>query len=220
MLKQETLKFISNLKENNHRDWFQANRPAYESAKVDFAELVVGILLELAKTDPSLKGISAKECMFRINKDVRFSKDKSPYKTNFGAGISKAGRKLPVAGYYLHCEPGQSFVAGGIYMPEPELLKVIREEIAYDSEELKSIMMKPSFKKYFASFDMFDKLVNVPKGYDKSHPDAELLKLKSFIVSHPLKDSDFTNAKAISSISGILAEITPLVNHLNRLLGK
>ncbi len=220
MIKASTIQFISNLKENNHRDWFQANRPAYDAAKSDFASFIEKVLAELSKTDPTLKGILAKDTLFRINKDVRFSKDKSPYKTNFGAGISKEGRKLPVAGYYVHLEPGQSFLAGGIYMPEPDMLKIIREEIAYDSEELMGILNKPSFKKYFSGFDTFDKLANAPKGFEKDHKDVELLKLKTFIVSVQLKDSQLTDKNAVKTASEVLSEISALVVFLNKLLGK
>jgi uncharacterized protein (TIGR02453 family) len=221
MLSASSFQFINELKANNHREWFQANRTSYDLAKSDVEQFIAKVLDNLSKIDITLKGISAKETMFRINKDVRFSKDKSPYKTNFGAGISKEGRKLPCAGYYVHLEPGKSFVAGGIYMPEPEHLKIIREEIAFDSSEIKALLNNPDFKKFFAAgFDKMEKLANPPKGFDKNHPEVELLKLKSFIVSHSIQDKAFFEKNAAQNVALTLAKITPLVNYLNRILGK
>jgi uncharacterized protein (TIGR02453 family) len=220
MLNASTLNFLSELKENNHKDWFQENRKTYEAAKTDFLTFIDGVLAELSKADPSLKGIAAKETIFRINKDIRFSKDKSPYKTNFGSGISRDGKKLPLAGYYFHLEPGKSFLAGGVYMPEPEKLKIIREEIAYDSEELDAIFQNKSFNRFFKDFESIDKLANAPKGFDKNHPKVEWLKQKSFIVSANISDKDLTSPKALEVVTTQLKEIVPLVNYINKLLGK
>lgn len=220
MLQKSTLQFLNDLKENNHKEWFQENRKTYEAAKADFLSLIEAVLAELSKADPTLKGIVAKDTVFRINKDIRFSKDKSPYKTNFGSGISRDGKKLPLAGYYFHLEPGKSFLAGGIYMPEPDKLKIIREEIAYDSSELDAIFAQKEFKKYFPDFEAFDKLSTAPKGFDKNHPKVEWLKQKSFIVSANIGDADLTSPKALELISGRLKTIVPLVNYLNKLLGK
>ncbi len=220
MLQASTLQFLADLKENNHKDWFQENRKAYETAKTDFLNFMDGVLSELSKADPTLKGIAAKETIFRINKDIRFSKDKSPYKTNFGSGISKEGKKLPLAGYYVHLEPGKSFLAGGVYMPEPDKLKIIREEIAYDSSELDAIFQNKAFNRYFKDFDVFDKLANAPKGFDKDHPKLEWLKQKSFIVSASITDKDLTSPKALELAANQLKAIVPLVNYINKVLGK
>lgn len=220
MLQTSTLRFLADLKENNHKDWFQENRKVYESAKADFLNFMDGVLSELSKADPTLKGIAAKETIFRINKDIRFSKDKSPYKTNFGSGISKEGKKLPLAGYYFHLEPGKSFLAGGVYMPEPDKLKVIREEIAYDSAELDAIFQNKGFNRFFKDFDVFDKLANAPKGFDKDHPKVEWLKQKSFIVSAPLSDNELSSPKALEVVTTRLKEVVPLVTYINKVLGK
>ena len=116
------LDFLSKLKENNNREWFQANKKFYEEAKSEVEAFVDDLIPRMAAFEPSLKYVTAKECMFRIFRDVRFSKDKVPYKTNMGAWITKGGRKSPGPGYYLHIQPGESMLAGGVYMPEPDKL--------------------------------------------------------------------------------------------------
>ena len=114
MLQNPTLQFLKQLKKNNNKQWFDANRKKYESAKNDFTIFLQDVLNDFCKTDTGLIALAAKDCLFRINRDIRFSKDKSPYKTNFGASINTGGKKSFKAGYYLHIEPGQSFVGGGL----------------------------------------------------------------------------------------------------------
>src|ERR1700734_3777017 len=116
MLAVATIKFLKDLKKNNNKPWFESNRKKYEDAKADFSKFIQGIIEKHAKKDKTLKDLKAKDCMFRINRDVRFSKDKSPYKTNFGASINRGGKKSLFAGYYFHCEPGESFAGGGLWM--------------------------------------------------------------------------------------------------------
>src|SRR5881296_1954324 len=108
MLQQSTIKFLKDLKKNNTKEWFDANRKVYESAKQDFENLVQTVITQYCKKDNDIASLKPKDCMFRINRDIRFSKDKSPYKTNFGASINKGGKKSMLAGYYFHCEPGQN----------------------------------------------------------------------------------------------------------------
>src|SRR6266567_3625593 len=129
MLQPSTLKFLKELKKNNNKSWFDAHRKEYETAKADFEKFIQSVLDRHSKNDADLKELVAKKCMFRINRDVRFSKDKSPYKTNFGASMNKGGRKSILAGYYFHCEPSESFVGGGLWMPMPDDLKKVRTEI-------------------------------------------------------------------------------------------
>ncbi len=188
---QKTLSFLKQLKNNNNKDWFDKNKPDYLGAKEEFEGLVTKVIAGLAKADKKISPeMKAKDCVFRIYKDVRFSKDKTPYKTNMGASLNPDGRKSLVAGYYLHVEPGASFLAGGIYMPEPAILNAVRQEIDYNPKPLLKILSAPSFKKYFKGLDEEDKLKTVPKGFDKNHPQIELLKHKHFIVVHNLNDKD------------------------------
>ena len=135
MLQISTLKFLKDLKKNNTKEWFDANRKIYESAKQNFEALVQTVITQHGEKDEEIIALKPKDCMFRINRDVRFSKDKSPYKTNFGAFINRGGKKSIYAGYYFHCEPGENFVGGGLWMPMPDALKKVRQEIDYCFDE-------------------------------------------------------------------------------------
>lgn len=186
---QKTLSFLKNLKSNNNREWFEANKQTYLDAKEEYEVFVNKLIKGIVKSDKKIApDMMAKDCTFRIYKDVRFSKDKTPYKTNMGASINPGGKKSLVAGYYFHFEPGASFLAGGVYMPDPEMLQAIRQEIDYNPEPLMKIMRSAAFKKYFKGLDEEDKLKTAPKGFEKDHPNLELLKNKHFIVSHQLSD--------------------------------
>ena len=140
MLRLSTLKFLKDLKKNNNKPWFDAHRKEYEAAKIDFATFIQAVIDKHSKSDPTIKSTVAKDCMFRINRDVRFSKDKSPYKTNMGAYINRGGKKSVFAGYYFHCEPGQCFVGGGLWMPMPPELNKVRQEIDYNLDAFIKIM--------------------------------------------------------------------------------
>src|SRR5215813_10747738 len=146
MLQSLTLKFLKELKKNNNKTWFDAHRKQYEAARNDFENFIQSVLDKHAKNDTDLKELTAKKCMFRINRDIRFSKDKSPYKTNFGASMDKGGKKSGLAGYYFHLEPGKSFVGGGIWMPQPDALKKVRQEIDYCLDEFKKIITARRFQ--------------------------------------------------------------------------
>jgi uncharacterized protein (TIGR02453 family) len=185
---KQTLEFLSDLKANNNRDWFQQNKKRYDAAKASMLSLLERLIPEIAKFDPTVAHISPKDCIFRIYRDVRFSNDKLPYKTNIGAFISKTGRKGNHPGYYIHFEPGQSFLAGGLYMPPPEILKAVRSEIMFNTDEFKSIITNPDFLKYFGQLDDFDKLSRPPKGFATGWPDVELVKYRSYVVMHNLSD--------------------------------
>ena len=139
MIDKALFNFLKDLKENNHRDWFHANKKIYDGVKKNVLEMLERILPELEKLDPDMTGLEPKKCIFRINRDIRFSKDKSPYKTNFGSFMVKGGKSSGNAGYYIHFEPGNCFIAGGIYMPPGPQLKKVRTEIYYNVDEFKAI---------------------------------------------------------------------------------
>lgn len=209
------LKFLKDLERHNDRDWFEKNKTRYLVAKEDFEEVVTVVLKELVKFDDGLAGLNPKKLPFRIYRDVRFSKDKRPYKTNMGAGFSPNGKLVQEPGYYLHLQPGnKSFIAGGIYMPDATNLARIRQEIDYSSKKLEKILKSSQFKKLFEGFDDFDKLKTAPKGYPKDHPQIEWLKLKSFIVSFPLTDKQITDKRFINSVSAACRTIKPLNDFL------
>jgi len=215
---KSTILFLDNLKNNNNRDWFLANKTAYENAKNDFIELVAKVINELAKTDKTIAGIEPKSCVFRINRDVRFSKDKSPYKTNFGASINKNGKKSFSAGYYIQVEPSNSFIGGGIYMPPADVLTKIRQEIDYNAIDFKKIILYKNFTQTYGALEDFDKLVNPPKGYDKTNENIELLKLKSFIATKTLSKKEILDENVGKAIAKDLAVLIPLFTFLNTAL--
>jgi uncharacterized protein (TIGR02453 family) len=209
------LKFLKDLKKNNDRSWFEKNKPRYLDAKQGFEDFVSALLVEMTKFDAKLAGLDPKKLPFRIYRDVRFSKDKSPYKINMGAGFSPNGKLVQEPGYYIHIEPGnKSFVAGGIYMPDAANLAKVRQEIDYNAAGLNKIMKEKAFKKIFDGFDEFDKLKTMPKGYPKDHPHIELLKLKSFIVTHTYSDNEVLDKKFVKTIAGHAKAIRPLVDFI------
>jgi uncharacterized protein (TIGR02453 family) len=205
------LKFLKDISKHNDREWFEKNKSRYLEAKQGFEDFVGNVLDELVKFDDGLSGLNPKKLPFRIYRDVRFSKDKRPYKTNMGAGFSPNGKLVQEPGYYLHLQPGnKSFVAGGIYQPDTENLNKIRQEIDYNSDKLKKIMSERKFRKLFDDFDDFDKLKTMPRGYAKDHPHIEWLKQKSFIVSHPFTDRQVLDKKFVSLVSSTCKTIKPL----------
>ncbi|MEO9966060.1 MAG: DUF2461 domain-containing protein [Reichenbachiella sp.] len=186
-----TVKFLKELSANNTKEWFDQNRKTYESCRVEFVDLVSKIIHEISKFDPELTGVDPKKCVFRINRDIRFSKDKTPYKTNFGALMGANGKKTEGTGFYIHLASGQSFAGGGIYMPQPEMLAAIRQEIDYNPDRLKELISSQEFKQTFDEI-RGDKLKTAPKGYPKDHPNIELLRLKSFYVVKEFSDKEIT----------------------------
>jgi uncharacterized protein (TIGR02453 family) len=210
-IKKETLDFISDLILHNDRTWFQENKAHYEVAKInieDFANAVIEGLLKIDTSIPS--DITAKKCVMRIYRDVRFSKDKSPYKSNFGIWISAQGKGSEGPGYYLNIAPGASFIAGGNWMPQAAHLKAIRQEIDYNTSDLLNIIDDQEFKNYFGMLNEAHKLKTTPKGYNLDHPYIEILKLKSFTVTHSLTDQELMNPNVVNTVLKGFKLIQPL----------
>jgi len=221
MLQTSTLQFLKQLAKNNNKEWFDANRKKYESAKADHIQSVQKIIDEFSKIDATLASITAKDCLFRINRDIRFSKDKSPYKTNFGAYINANGKKSMKAGYYLHIQPGESFVGGGLYQPDAEALKKVRQEIDYNFEEFKGILNNKKFKAVYTkglSRDGDLSLSRPPKGYDENNPAIEYIKLKSFIAMTPLTDEQLADKKFVATVVKAFEALHPMIVFLNNAL--
>src|SRR5690349_4720714 len=219
MIQQSALKFLKDLTKNNNKPWFEAHRAQYEAARADFGGFIQKVIDTYGKKDASIKHLTAKECMFRINRDVRFSKDKSPYKNNFGASINKGGKQATATGgYYFHLQPGQAFCGGGIWMPEPEFLRKIRQEVDYNFKEFKSIIGSRKFKSVYGdvSHDAEYKLTRVPKGYEADNPAAEYLKLKSFVAMIEFKDSDLTSKGLLKKTVTAFETLKPLLNFMDR----
>ncbi len=213
------LKFLKDIKRNNNREWFEKNKPRYLQAKEHFEDFLEALHKELVKFDESLAGLNPRKQGFRIYRDVRFSKDKRPYKINMGAGFSAHGKMEQEPGYYVHLEPGNSFVAGGFYMPDSTNLAKIRQEVDYHTEGLMKILNDRKFKKYFDGLEDFDRLKTAPNGYPKDHPHIDLLKNKSFVVSHYFSDSQVKDKKFVKQAVEVCKAIKPLNNFLTEALG-
>lgn len=218
MLQSSTIKFLKDVKKNNNKPWFEKNRKVYEEAKADFARFIQAVIDQHGKKDVSIKTLVAKDCMFRINRDVRFSKDKSPYKSNFGASINKGGRKaMNSAGYYFQVQPNRNFAGGGIWMPEPNELKKVRQEIDYNYSDFKKIISNKKFKSVYGDLDRSAEflLSRVPKGYEPDNPAAEYLKLKSFVAISFFSDSDLTSKDLVKKTVAAFEALQPLIGFIN-----
>lgn len=213
---KEILSFLSDLKNNNNREWFDLNRDRYQKAKTLFEEKVNLMIVEISHFDPSVGMPAAKDSIFRIFRDVRFSKDKLPYKTNFGAFIANGGRKTSRAGYYIHIEPGASMVGGGIYMPEPDVVKKLRQEIYYNAAGFKKLIEEKNFKKTFGKLAEFDKLKRPPKDFDATFPDVDLLMYKSYTVMHPLSDEVVMSDKFPQKVLEVCSTMKEFNHFLNQ----
>ena len=220
MLSKDTLQFLDDLKANNNRDWFLDNKKRYEAFKKNYQHLVADLLDAMKPLDPSLEMLEVKNCTFRINRDIRFSKDKTPYKSHLGIWLSSGAKGLNRSGYYIHLENGSSFIAGGLYCPEANDLKKMRKEIAYFHEDLEAILNEKEFKKEFNDFDRDEKntLKNPPRGYEKEHPAIDLLKLKSFESSQKINFSTAGTKDFVTTVSKKLILLKPLNDFINRAL--
>lgn len=218
MLAPQTLKFLSQLKKNNNKPWFEKHRLQYEAARIDFSNFIQLVIDDLQRLDTSITGLTSKDCIFRINRDIRFSKDKTPYKSHFGASIKRGGRKSPFAGYYFHLEPGNSFVGGGMWQPEASLLKNMRQEIDYNPDEFRSILKEKNFKKIYTDLYTGEdlKLSTVPKGYEKNNPSIEYLKLKCFIAETKISDEEVIKSNLHKKTMEAFVALQPLLNFINR----
>ena len=218
MIERSTLKFLNELVANNNRDWFQANKKAFEAAQNNLIAFTGHLIGEAGKFDDAIATIDPWTCVFRIYRDVRFSKDKSPYKTNLGSYISPGGRKSMKPGYYFHLQPGHSFIAAGKHMPDgPETLK-IRNAIANDTARFLKVVEKKSFKDQFGEM-RGDRLKSAPKGFDAEHKAVEYLKLKEFMGFSELHDDNFlTSAEFPKFLVRLMKEMYPLVAFLRKAL--
>ena len=213
MITKEAVQFLDDLIANNSTDWMHANKKRYENYKKDYHNYIAGILAEMKPLDQSLEPLDVKNCTFRINRDIRFSKDKSPYKTNIGVWFTQNKFRKNSPGYYIHFEKGNSFIAGGVWCPEPEQLKRIRKEIAFFHEDLEAIVDNEMFKKEFGTItrDENNTLKKAPKDFEANHPAIEFLKLKSYTASQKIDDNDFLNPNFSKIVAQKLIVLKPLM---------
>ena len=221
MLAASTLQFLKALDKNNNKAWFDAHKKQYDAAKQDFAALTQKVITQFGKKDPAIALLQPKECLFRINRDVRFSKNKAPYKNNLGASIKAGGKKSLVAGYYIHLEPGgKSFVGGGLYVPEAAIVGKIRQEIDYNYTEFLKIVENKKFVAQYGGLDFSEgmSLVREPKGYEKENPAIKYLKLKSWIATSPLSDTALQDKNLATQLTKAFEYLQPLISFLNEAL--
>jgi len=210
------LTFLRQLDKHNERPWFEAHRKDYDSAHDEF-ELLVNILIGQLSSIEDLAGLTAKDCMMRIYRDVRFSKDKSPYRTSFAASLAPGGRKSWRMGWYVHVEPGdQSMVAGGMYQPEPPMLAHFRQSIDEDPRAFRKIINAASFKKYFGEIEG-ESLKSAPQGYPKDHPDINLLRMKSVTAVHHLSDAEVLAEDFSTHVVKACKAMKPFLDYFNAL---
>ncbi len=217
MLQAATIKFLKDLKKNNNKPWFEKNKTAYLAAKEDIDQFTQQVIDGLGKIDADIAPLTPKDCLFRIYRDVRFSKDKTPYKTNMGASFNKGGKKVPTAGYYFHCEPGQNMAGGGLWMPQSPELNKVRQEIDYSFDEWKKIITHRNFKKIFSEgVEGIDILARPPKGYEAENPAIEFLKMKSFIVSRSFTDAELQSKSLLKEVLKTFETMKPFIGFINR----
>jgi len=213
----KVLEFLTDLSANNNREWYNANKKRYEESREKVLFLTDVLINETRKFDPEIPALSPKDCVFRIFRDVRFSNDKRPYKTNFGAFIAKGGRKSMNAGYYFHIDPGGSFAGGGVYMPPAQPLKAIRDYMSENGGEFLEIINANDFKKIYP--EMYDdKLKTAPKGFPKDHEYIDLLRYKSFVFSCKIDKSELLNDNFIEKIVYSFKQLHPVNRLLNEAL--
>jgi len=220
MITKDTLQFLEDLTKNNNRDWFQANQGRYELYKQDYKDTVEEFLTQMKPLDETIEQLEFKDCSYRINRDIRFSKDKTPYKTHMGIWMCEGKKNTNLAGYYVHIEKGAAFAAGGLYFPDAADLKKVRREIDGFYEELEEIIAAKDFKAVFGSLESNEAntLKTSPKDFDKDHPAIAFLKLKSFMATTPITDKELVSRNFAKETSKKLMAIKPLVEFLNRAL--
>jgi uncharacterized protein (TIGR02453 family) len=216
-IQKETLRFLGDLKRNNNREWFNGHKDAYLSANENFIAFVQSLIDEVAKFDDAVAGLDAKQCVFRIYRDTRFSKIKLPYKTHFAATLMGKGTGCAVAGYYVHMEPGESFLAGGVHMTEPKNLNAIRDKISADGKQFLRIIGNESFKNNFTILG--EKLQRVPAGFQKDDPMGEFLKYKELMVRHSVDDKSILSDGFIAYCSRIFKAMVPFNSFVNQAVG-
>jgi len=211
------LDFLGDLKKHNDKAWFDTNRSAYELARAKF-EAFVDLLIGRYGETVNLGGITAKDCVMRIYRDVRFSKDKSPYRTNMSANIAPGGKKSSLLGYYLHIQPGgESMIAGGMYMPMPEQLAGFRRAVDRNPAPFKAVLNNRAFKNYFGTL-AGEKVKTVPQGYGRDHPEIELLRFKQVTAVHRLTDEMVLSPGFGTHVIDTFKAMKPFLDYLNGIM--
>ena len=216
---KEIYDFLTNLEANNNREWFDENRDIYQKTRSQFLHLTEVLINEIRSFDNEIPFLDPKKCVFRIFRDVRFSNDKRPYKSNYGTFISKDGRKGGSPGYYLHIQPGELFLGAGIYMPEADRLKAVRTEIFNHPQDFIELVEDPDFKNHFELYEG-DKLKTAPKGFPKEFEHIDLLRHKSYFGSAKIPKEKWFEPDIVDFIVERYRLLTPFVHFLNYALSE
>lgn len=209
---QVTLDFLAKLSRDNSKVWFDAHRADYTQARAAFEDLIAALIVALRATE-DLGALTPKECMFRINRDVRFSHDKSPYHTQMTAAIGPGGRVGQGRSYFLQIAGGDSFVASGLFAPEPTELENLRQQLVLDAQPLRAIVADPVFINYFGTL-RGETVKTAPKGYDRAHPAIDLLRYKQFLAIHRLSDQQLREVDIVEQIVAACAAMRPFLDYL------
>lgn len=215
---KDSFYFLSTLKNNNNRDWFQAHKDAYEQSKENFETFVAELIEGLSSIDKDYALLEAKKCVFRIYRDIRFSKDKTPYKTHWAAGLSKGGKRVHIPGFYLHVEPGLSYFGGGIWHPDKEKLAAIRQEIDYNLEAFEQLLQQIQKQGFFEPMADEEALKRAPKGYAEDNQGIQYLKMRNFLLGTPISDELILSAESHEFILKRAKAMMPFLNFLQRAL--
>jgi uncharacterized protein (TIGR02453 family) len=214
---RDTLRFLRDLRANNNKQWFDDNRKRYDVARAHFEQFISELILAAGEVE-DLAGVTSKDCMFRINRDIRFSPDKTPYKTAMSAVIGKGGRKATGRGYYVHIEPdNHSLVAGGLHSPSSQELEKVRRRLSEDSREFKKIVHNSDFTRLFRSVQG-EALKTAPQGYPKDHPDIELLRMKQYVAEHRLSDEDVLAPDLVANVVELFKALKPFLTYIQTTL--
>jgi uncharacterized protein (TIGR02453 family) len=212
--------FLKELRENNNREWFKANKGRYDALHKEHIVIVQELINRIRMFDPEIGGLDAKSCIYRIYRDIRFSNDKTPYKTHFGAYMTGyGGRTSPYGGYYLHVEPGGSFVSGGVWCPDPKMLKQLRQDIYHNIEEFTGILENEPFKQVFGELEG-DMLQRMPEGFPKDCPYDAILRHKYFVVSSEKTDHFFDTEGWMDEVVENFKLLYPFNRFLNYTIGR
>ena len=218
MFKKETLGFFRKLKKNNNKAWFDDHRAEYEAAKADLEGFIQRVIDDFSRYDKDLSGLHARQCLYRINRDIRFSKDKTPYKNHLAASLDRGGKRSGFAGYYFHLEPGQSFLGAGIWNPEPEPLRKIRQEIDYNFEEFEQILEGKAFRKIYPELYTGEnvQMKKIPQGFEKDNPAEYYIRFKSWMILSDLSDEELLSPSLLKKTLGAFKTAKPFIDFINR----
>ena len=219
MINKSTLKFLKDLKINNSKEWLDDNRKSYENAKNEILTLTSQLITSISDLDKTISNayLDPKKCITRLNRDLRFAKNKTPYKTDYYIVLNKNGKNSPSAFYYLHIEPDNCFVGGGVYNPQPDQLKKIRQEIDYAFDEWTTIIKDKSFMKTFpGGINNSGVLTRTPKEFGESNKASEFLRMKGFYTMQKLTDKEIVSIETFNKINSYFKTTKPLVDFLNR----